>query len=216
MEALPRALRLHHDVTGEAGLSPYHIMFGRDRNPPGIIYTPERFCENSFQFFKRMEHIDQMISQELNSIHAKESKRRNSHKPLRETYKVDDIVWVLKPRDMASQSKILPRWDGPLQITARLGAHTYSVKDKKGTLLLVHVDQLKPYIPLGLPGELKGFSFQDQEIDKVVNSREREDGETEYLVVWKNNHPLPTWTHQSLLLALGGAQHIEKYHSGQE
>ena len=125
-----------------------------------------------------MEHIDQMISQELNSIHAKESKRRNSHKPLRETYKVDDIVWVLKPRDMASQSKILPRWDGPLQITARLGAHTYSVKDKKGTLLQVHVDQLKPYIPLGLPGELKGFSFQDQEVDKVVNSRDREDGET--------------------------------------
>ena len=81
VEALPRALRLHHDVTGEAGLSPYHIMFGRDGNPPGIIYTPERFCENSFQYFKRMEHIDHMIFQELNSIHAKESKRRNSNKP---------------------------------------------------------------------------------------------------------------------------------------
>lgn len=80
----------------------------------------------------------------------------------------------------------------------------------------VHVDQLKPYIPLGMPGELKGFSFQDQEVDKVINSRDREDGETEYLVVWKNNIPPPTWTLQSLLLALGGAQAIENYHSRQE
>ncbi len=51
VEALPRALRLHHDVTGEAGLSPYHIMFGRDRNPPGIIYTPERTLKTVSSFF---------------------------------------------------------------------------------------------------------------------------------------------------------------------
>jgi len=40
VEALPRALKVHHDMVGEGGYSPYHIMFGRDRLVPGIPYIP--------------------------------------------------------------------------------------------------------------------------------------------------------------------------------
>ena len=40
VEALPRALRLHHDLVGEAGLSPYQILFGRERNLAGLPYKP--------------------------------------------------------------------------------------------------------------------------------------------------------------------------------
>jgi transposase InsO family protein len=70
MEALPRALMIHHDLVGEAGLSPYQIMFGRDRPLAGIPYSPERECEDALEFFRRMERIDRMVSSHLGALHA--------------------------------------------------------------------------------------------------------------------------------------------------
>ena len=121
VEVLPRALRLHHDVVGEAGLSPYHIMFGRNRNTQGIGYTPSRSCENSHQFFQRMEQIDKKAAEELNRIHLANATRRNLHKPQREQFQVGDLVWQLKPQSMGSENKILPRWKGLLQIKSKVG-----------------------------------------------------------------------------------------------
>ena len=40
VEALPRAIRMQHDLVGEGGLSPYQIVFGRERNLAGIPYEP--------------------------------------------------------------------------------------------------------------------------------------------------------------------------------
>ena len=108
VEALPRALRLHHDVVGEAGLSPYHIMFGRNRNTQGIVYTPSRSCENSHQFFQRMEQIDKKVAEELNRIHLANATRRNLHKPQRKKFKVGELVWQLKPQSMAVKIRYCP------------------------------------------------------------------------------------------------------------
>ena len=47
VEALPRALKLHHDVVGEGGHSPYHILCGRTdcsqaflKHQPGCVSMP--------------------------------------------------------------------------------------------------------------------------------------------------------------------------------
>ena len=69
VEALPRALRIHHDMCGEGGLSPFQIMFGRERTVQGIPYTPERECEDAEQFFSRMEQIDHLVSRALEKAH---------------------------------------------------------------------------------------------------------------------------------------------------
>ena len=43
VEALPRVLVQYHDVLGESDLSPFQILFGRDRGTVGIPYPP-RAC----------------------------------------------------------------------------------------------------------------------------------------------------------------------------
>lgn len=154
VEALPRALKLHHDVAGEGGLSPYFIMFGRYRTCPGVFYTPERVCEDSNSFFDRMAHIDTAISQELTTLHLATS---TSTKPSRTPLNRGDLVWLQKPSSLASQSKLESRWHGPLQVHSRTGQNTYQLVDKRGHLLTAHIDQLKPYLTTGESEELVGL-----------------------------------------------------------
>ena len=58
VEALPRVIRMHHDLVGVAVLSPYQIVFGRERNLAGLPHTPLRECEDADAFFTRMAQID--------------------------------------------------------------------------------------------------------------------------------------------------------------
>ena len=131
MEALPRALRLHHDVVGEGGLSPYHILCGRDRLIPGIPYTPHRECEDAQAFFTRMESIDQQVAEALRQARTHKEKTREDKTPEREVYSQGSLVWVLKPLTMSAQSKLEAKWKGPYQILSRNGKRSYLVGDKK-------------------------------------------------------------------------------------
>ena len=45
VNALPRVLRLIHDTPGEAGLSPYEIVFGKF--VAKVPYKPRRECEDT-------------------------------------------------------------------------------------------------------------------------------------------------------------------------
>ena len=50
VEALPRVLRIYHDTPGESGISPYQIVFGRERHLAGAPYEPLRECESANVF----------------------------------------------------------------------------------------------------------------------------------------------------------------------
>ena len=52
VEALPTALDRLHDVKGRCGLSPYEILFGRDRLLASMPHIPERECEDAKHFLK--------------------------------------------------------------------------------------------------------------------------------------------------------------------
>ena len=176
VEALPRALLIHHDMVGESGLSPYQIVFGRVRNSTGIPFQPERVCEDAKQFFDRMTDMDIQVAQTLSQKHLAEATKRNASFPPREEYSAGDLVWVIKPKRLSSQSKLESRWHGPLQVVARLAQHTYTVTDKSHHQLKVHCDQLKPYFALGEVGELSGLSGWDASLDRICDSRDTEDG----------------------------------------
>jgi hypothetical protein len=51
VEALPTVLDRIHDIPGETGLSPYQILFGRERPMAAIPYTPPKECEDAQHFF---------------------------------------------------------------------------------------------------------------------------------------------------------------------
>lgn len=40
VEVLPRVLWAYHNLIGESGMSPFQIVFGRDRHEAGVAYPP--------------------------------------------------------------------------------------------------------------------------------------------------------------------------------
>ena len=103
-----------------------------------------------------MDQVDREIAKALELAHAQRQTQVN-HYLERESYSPGSLVWVLKPADISTQSKVEARWKGPFQVLSKDGQHSYTVKDKRGNTLMVHVDQLKPYLSLGEPGELAGL-----------------------------------------------------------
>jgi hypothetical protein len=158
VQALPRALSIHHDMVGEGTLSPYQIMFGRDRNVQGIPYTPERICEDAQAFFHRMDTIDKLVATALQEKHIQTFARRNASLPHRESYSPGDLVWLYRAPSLSTQSKLEPLWRGPLLVKVRVGEHSYELQDKLGHITKAHVDNLKPYRALGETGELTGLN----------------------------------------------------------
>ena len=74
----------------------------------------------------------------------------------------------------------------------------------------MHVDQIKPYMALGEPGELAGLEGWDKDINRIVQSREGLDGEVQYLVTWQGSEDR-RWVSHSVLLAMCGVNKIEEF-----
>ena len=66
-----------HDLPGETGLSPYQIIFGRDKPLANIPYQPPRECEDAQQFFERMKEVDIKVARKLRRTHEKQIERIN-------------------------------------------------------------------------------------------------------------------------------------------
>ena len=66
VEALPIALDRTHDVKGVTGLSPYEILFGRQRPLANAPYYPLRECEDATTFMNHMDEIDRRVAEILN------------------------------------------------------------------------------------------------------------------------------------------------------
>jgi len=71
VEALPRALRFLHDTVGDYGVSPYELVFGRERNLAVIPWQPVHECTESTDFVRRMEATDRKVAQALNEAHQR-------------------------------------------------------------------------------------------------------------------------------------------------
>ena len=127
---------------GPGGLSPYQILFGRDRLTRGIPYVPERVCEESQEFFKRMETLDHQIAQNLELKHQESTTQHNQDHPSREDYTPGSLVWVLKPPDLASQSKLEAKWRGPFVVKTRTGQGSYMLSDRSIATFSAYVDQI--------------------------------------------------------------------------
>ena len=149
VQALPRALRIFHDTHGPGGLSPYNILFGRDRNVQGIPYTPQRFSEDARDFFQRMETLDTLLAHSLNEEHGRAMERSNRAKQLRDPFGVGDLVWLYRAPSMSSASKLQAKWTGPLRVEKCTGEHSYEVVDKAGVAIMANIDSLTRHRALG-------------------------------------------------------------------
>ena len=76
--ALPQVLDCIHDTIGEAGYSPYEILFGRERPLASLPYEPEHECEDAIAFFKRQARVEKEVARVLNAKHVKHAEWLNS------------------------------------------------------------------------------------------------------------------------------------------
>jgi hypothetical protein len=143
VEALPQVVDRIHDVKGESGLSPYQILFGRERPLSGVPYEPPKECEDALQFFRKMQDIDKKVSEALNRQHEIQAKRVNLSRKEMEPIEIGTQVWYKRPEN--SGEKLDTRWIGPGLVKSREGARSYVFEIKPGFEMKAHRSFLKLY-----------------------------------------------------------------------
>lgn len=145
VEALPRALRFQHDAVGEYGVSPYELVFGRERNLAGIPWQPVRECAETAEFLARMEAVDKKVAFAINEAHRKVQNRVNAKRKPKALFEEGSWVWLLYPKKVGGR-KIERWWRGPYQVVQRVGEASFQIRTDRSVLYDVHRDQLKPCV----------------------------------------------------------------------
>ena len=143
VETLPRVIDRIHDTPGESGLSPYEIVFGRERFCANVPYNPPRECEDAQYFFKRMNDLDQRVARILNAKHQKEAKQVNVGRKDLKPLQIGRVVWYRRPE--GSAGKLDTRWVGPCEMITREGEFSYVIKTAQGGKTKAHRSFLKEY-----------------------------------------------------------------------
>ena len=100
MEALPHTLRLIHDTSGPSGLSPYQIVFGRERNLGGLPWEGSEWAEEAEDFFGRMRELDREVASILDTQHTQVKDRVNRDKRDSHPFKVGQLVLLARPKQV--------------------------------------------------------------------------------------------------------------------
>ena len=64
-------LQKYHDMPGMSGLSPYEIVYRRQRPLAGLPYKTAKVSKDAIEFFKGMERMDQRVARKLNEEHER-------------------------------------------------------------------------------------------------------------------------------------------------
>ena len=142
VEALPRALMIHHNSPVIDGLSPHQIVFGRDRNLAGIPISHRPAVGDALEFLDRMRSIDMAISESYNTLHQKQTDQYNAKRRGQRTFSVGEKIWLIKPRGLGGRG-MATWWEGPYVITQRVGQNVYTINKGGGDQCDVHADQIK-------------------------------------------------------------------------
>ena len=119
-----------HDTLGEAGLSPYQILFGRERPLAGVPYQPPVECEDAQAFLERQKVVDRVVARLLNEKHLKKEVWVNQNRVQPPPFLVRDLLWYQRSAD--SGDKLASRWIGPAKVVPREGVNSYWIEVKPG------------------------------------------------------------------------------------
>jgi hypothetical protein len=204
VHALPRVVNALHDTPGESGLSPYQILFGRERPLARLPYKPVRECEDAISFFDRQRQVDKKVAEVLNMEHKKRQERINRSRPHLTPFEIGTHVWCLRPED--SGTKLDSRWVGPAEIIGREGADSYVLQMKGGSTQAVPRKFIKEYIedtqlgtsiPLHIHRrtEVEADVAPDEwEVEEIIKHKKGKDGVLQFLTWWKgSSRECATW-----------------------
>ena len=201
VEVLPRLLWNYHNTPGETGMSPFQIVFGRDRHEAGLPYEVVHQCEGANQFFDRMEELDNWVAKQLDTLHKQRLRLINAQRKAPTSYSVGDWVWALRPRSSPQTVKLDTRWVGPVKVLKRVGESSYVVGIKPNKSFDIHASHMKPCYE----GEYKdktldlhfypstheemGLASDEWNVKDILRHRTRPDGTPEFLTHWEGCPP---------------------------
>ena len=133
MEALLTVLRYHHNTMGEEGLSPYQILFGRDRPEAGLPYSPPSKCPSAQTFFDRIEEVDQIVAENYKQVQMEIQAQVNAKRNPRAPFSEGEKVWVLRPKAIGG-NKLETWWLVHAKVVQRVGNSSYQVIHKPGEI----------------------------------------------------------------------------------
>ena len=194
VDVVPQILDRIHDTPGEAGHSPYQILFGRDRLLAGVPYQPPVVCEDAKVFFERQKVIDRAVAKLLNEKHLKKEAWLNQKRVEQPPFLVGDVVWYYRPP--RHSDKLSSKWLGPAKVVAREGADSYQIEVKPGKVIASPRNFLKAYTqdkfsetPMELffhrrtPVDLEGAP-DEYVLEKILGHKEV-DGKMYFEVKWE-------------------------------
>jgi hypothetical protein len=133
-------------------LTPYEVVFGRERALAGLPWDNHMDCPSADTFFEKMADLDVRVAELLNEEHAKLTRRLNVSRSNGEIFVIGDWVWYLRPKKVGGH-KLQSWWQGPAKVQKRVGERSYLIRTTRGEEIDVHQDQLK-ICHWDRPGEL--------------------------------------------------------------
>ena len=150
---IPYILFAYREVPqATTGFSPFELLFGRNvRGPLDVLReqweSADKSDENVVSYVlklrSRMAEMAEVVRQNMAEGQKRQKEWYDKEARLRE-FEVGDTVLVLLP---TSTSKLLAKWQGPFQITKRMGLVNYQVDmlDRRKRFRIFHVNMLKEY-----------------------------------------------------------------------
>ena len=148
MEVLFALLRRYHNTPLYHGLSPNEIVFGRKKCWWNVPLNNPRPCKDASLFLDEVQRADKSVSKLIEKHQAdwlwvQNQGRKNPH-----NFEVDDRVWLRKSETtLDGDDKLLPLWEGPFAVTARLGENRWRIRVDVSREIDVSGDRLKREIP---------------------------------------------------------------------
>ncbi len=136
--------RLINDLPGYAGLSPYQIVFGRERPMQGAPYWPRYDAVDSERWIEQRREMLQGVSDRLNDVQERTAGQVNRNRRAPRPLTAGARVWY-KPERKEGTDKLEPRWKGPGIVLERVSRDSYILEAaEKGrrTRVAAHRDQL--------------------------------------------------------------------------
>ena len=151
---LPYLLFAYREVPqASTGFSPFELLYGRDVRGP-LALLKETWMEEEdppsqntltyvLQMRERLKNMAGLAQQNLEQAQQRQ-KSYYDRKAHARSFKVGDKVLVMLPSD---SSKLLAKWQGPFEVTHRLGSTTYEVSGPgpKRSRRVLHVNLLKEW-----------------------------------------------------------------------
>lgn len=177
-------------------MSPFHLVFGRERFVAGPPSAVEHECEGTHQYFDRMERLEKQVAEKLNATLTAEIDRANRTRRAPPTYQSGDWVWVLRPKSGMSAAKVETWWVGPVAIQRRTGENSYEVELQPGLPHMVHADRLKPFVVVEkvelfhfqTVGETEEATPREWNVEEIVGHR-WVGGKPQFLTRWEGAAP---------------------------